>query len=80
MLNMSKHNLLMAIKISSLTITILYLNIYVNSAYITIQYIPQDILQSNYCLLNCVNAIITFVIPLSMLINHVIKELIGEIL
>lgn len=80
MLNMSKHNLLMAIKISSLTITILYLNRYVNSVYITIQYMSQDILQSNYYLLNCVLTIIIFVIPLNMVINHMIKELIGEII
>ena len=70
----------MAIKISSLTIIILHINIYVNSAYITIHYMSQDILQSNNYLLNCVNTSIMFVIPLSMLINHVIKELIGEII
>ena len=80
MLNISKHNLLMAIKIISLSITILYLNRYVNSAYIIIQYMSQDILQSNYYLLNCVITIIIFVIPLNMIINHMIKELIGEII
>ena len=46
----------------------------------TIQYMSQDILQSNNYLLNCANTFIIFVIPLSMLINQVIKKLIGKII